>query len=683
MVSELCHVGLDVGSTTVKVVVADSQGSVVFRRYVRHYSDVRAKAIALLEEVAMVLDATPVTLCITGSGGIGLAEELAVPFLQEVLASHLAIQNTIPDADVVIELGGEDAKLTFLTGGIEQRMNETCAGGTGAFIDQISAFIGTDAAGLDLLASNSKTIYPIASRCGVFAKMDILPLLNEGCSKEDIAASILQAVVNQTISGLAHGRKIAGKVVFLGGPLTFLPFLQKCFCRTLTAMREAVFPEFAQYFVAQGAALSAAKEDKSFVLHDLLASLSKVPSQKETGRLPALFASHAEKEAFTERHRKAVLAHALLEDAKGRAWLGFDSGSTTIKAVLINDDGELLYTHYASNRGDPLAIALQIVKEIYSRKPADLVIMGAGATGYGAGLLTQALHLDVDEVETVAHYTAASFFDAQVSFVLDIGGQDIKCMRIRNDVIDRISLNEACSSGCGSFIENFAESLNIPLKDFVDAALSAREPVDLGTRCTVFMNSKVKQAQKEGISVGDIAAGLSYSVIRNACYKVMKITNIADLGDHVVAQGGAFANDALLRALELELGNDVVRPSIPGLMGALGVALLARRRHRKGHASTLLTPEELASFSVKTKVSRCAKCTNHCLLTISTFPGGRHFISGNRCERGSFKAASSKPNMYAWKYKRLFSYYTPLENAPLGSIGIPRTLNMYEDYPLW
>ncbi|MBO4334509.1 MAG: 2-hydroxyacyl-CoA dehydratase [Desulfovibrio sp.] len=679
-----CSIGLDIGSTTVKAVVLDTHGDVVFRQYTRHFSAVRSTATALLEAIQAKIGDACVALCITGSGGIALAEELGVPFLQEVLASHLAISHFIPDADVVIELGGEDAKLTYLTGGVEQRMNETCAGGTGAFIDQMGAFVGTDAQGLDELASRSKTIYPIASRCGVFAKMDILPLLNEGCAKEDVAASVLQAVVNQTISGLAHGRKITGKVVFLGGPLTFLPYLGKRFCDTLTDMQSAVFPEYGQYFVAHGAALNAVKESgQGQRVADFLTILHGDPESSSTDRLPPLFANALERSEFDARHAKNRLAVKLLEDARGRAWLGFDSGSTTIKACLVNDDGELLYTYYASNRGDPLGIALEILKEIYQRKSPDLVIAGAGATGYGSALLANALRLDVDEVETVAHYTAAAFFDACVSFVLDIGGQDIKCLRIANDAIDRISLNEACSSGCGSFIENFADSLHIPLADFVEAALTAENPVDLGTRCTVFMNSKVKQAQKEGVSLGDIAAGLSYSVIRNACYKVMKISNISELGEHVVAQGGAFANDALLRCLELELGKNVVRPAIPGLMGAFGVALLARRRQEKGKASGILSPQELAAFVVKTKVARCGRCANHCLLTVSTFPGGRRFISGNRCERGAQQQKPHKANMYQWKYERLFAFYTPLDHAPRGSIGIPRVLNIYENYPLW
>ena len=677
-------IGLDVGSTTVKSVVLNLAGEILFTKYVRHYSEVQTTSIALLKEIATTFEGSNFKLCITGSGGISLAKHLQVPFLQEVLASHLAIKQEIPDADCVIELGGEDAKLTFLTGGIEQRMNETCAGGTGAFIDQMGAFLGTDAAGLDALAAKHKTIYPIASRCGVFAKMDILPLLNEGAAKEDLAASVLQAVVNQTVSGLAHGRKIQGKVVFLGGPLVFLPVLRECFISTLPDIREPIFPDNGHFFVALGAAYNA-KTDASATIkaQDLLERLDQGFSENLTAQLPPLFANEQDRLVFEARHAKSKLAHVLLEDAKGRAWLGFDSGSTTIKAVLIDDGGQILYEYYASNRGDPLKAALGVLTEIYRRKSPELTICGAGATGYGSGLLAQALHLDVDEVETVAHYTAAAFFEPRVSFVLDIGGQDIKCLHVRHEAIDRISLNEACSSGCGSFIENFADSLQIPLKDFVAAALRAKSPVDLGTRCTVFMNSKVKQAQKEGTSIGDIAAGLSYSVIRNACYKVMKIKNVAELGDHVVAQGGAFANDALLRALELELGKNVVRPATPGLMGALGVALLARRRSKPEQVSSLISEAEVASFEVKTKVTRCKRCTNACLLTVSSFAGGRHYVSGNRCERGARQNVAKSPNMYAWKYQRLFDHYIPLANPRRGTIGIPRALNVYENYPLW
>ncbi len=680
------HVGLDIGSTTVKTVVMDPAENILFSKYTRHYSEVRECAARLVREIAAFGGDTACRMSITGSGGISLADELGLPFIQEVLASNLAIRKKIPDADAIIELGGEDAKLTFLTGGLEQRMNETCAGGTGAFIDQMAAFIGTDAAGLDRLARNCATIYPIASRCGVFAKTDILPLLNEGCAREDIAASIMQAVVNQTIGGLARGRAIKGKVVFLGGPLFFLHSLRERFTAMLKDMTEAVFPDDGHFFVALGAAyhaLNMAPREMSF--QDCLTVLEKRSAPQTYGRLPPLFASEAERRAFTARHAGSRVTRRDLESAVGDAWLGFDCGSTTIKAALLDADGNLLYSFYDSNKGDPLTAALGVLKDIYARKHPDLVIRAAAATGYGSALLTAALRLDIDEVETVAHFTAAAFFEPRVSFILDIGGQDIKCMRIRNGVIDRINLNEACSAGCGSFIENFAESLNMPLADFVNEALYAGSPVDLGTRCTVFMNSKVKQAQKEGAKIGDIAAGLSYAVVRNACFKVMKIANVAELGEYLVAQGGAFANDALLRALELELGRPVKRPSISGLMGAFGAALIAERRGPMGAKTSLIGPEELKTFSVRTAATRCRRCTNACLLTITTFADKRRFISGNRCERGAETEPSRCPNLYAYKYKRLFEPYTPLaaREAWRGSIGIPRALNIFENYPLW
>lgn len=692
--NKIC-LGLDIGSTTVKVVAVGHDGLVVFSRYIRHFSEVRAKAAALLREATEFLQHDACRLSMTGSGALALAEELDVSFIQEVVASSLAIQKQVPDADVIIELGGEDAKLTYLTGGVDQRMNETCAGGTGAFIDQMAAFIRTDAAGLDELAQRHKVIYPIASRCGVFAKTDILPLLNEGASREDIAASIMQAVVNQTVSGLARGRAIKGKVVLLGGPLAFLSSLREHFQAGLKEAGETVLPENAQYFVAYGAALHAGLENVPPVsLSTVIAGLEKNADSGMSRTLPPLFRSPEERKEFFARHERTHVSFKPLETASGEAWLGFDSGSTTMKAVLLDAAGNILFSSYGSNKGDPLTAARAILKEIYQRNSA-LIIRAAGATGYGSALLTAALGVDIDEVETVAHYKAADYFEPRVSFILDIGGQDIKCMRIKDGAISHIKLNEACSAGCGSFVENFAESLNMPLSEFVQAALDADKPADLGTRCTVFMNSKVKQVQKEGAAVGDIAAGLCYSVIRNACFKVMKLSSVEELGEFVVAQGGAFANDALLRALELELGRPVMRPAISGLMGAFGAALIARERGPSGPpgppssfvpfgaASTLISPEKLASFSVKTSTTRCGSCANSCLLTVSSFPDKRRFVSGNRCERGS--KAQPLPNLYAYKYKRLFEHYQPrtLPEAPRGSIGIPRTLNIYENYPLW
>lgn len=678
-------IGLDVGSTTVKGIILDNEGTLVFSKYVRHYSEVRPCLAKLLQEILSVTHDRAVCLSITGSGAISFSRALEVPFIQEVLASSTAIRKYIPDADVVIELGGEDAKLTFLTGGVDQRMNETCAGGTGAFIDQMASFLRMDVAELDRLAGRHTTIYPIASRCGVFAKTDILPLLNQGCAREDIAASIMQAVVNQTLSGLARGRTIKGKVVFLGGPLFFLESLRERFKVTLKEMTEAVFPENGHFFVALGAGLVCKATVSNISLKKAISILDR-PSPPETaGRLPPLFASRAEQDAFALRHSKSLVTRRELETAAGDAWIGFDCGSTTMKAALINDAGELLYSFYDANKGDPLAVALAVLKDIYARKPPGLAIRAAAATGYGSAMLKKALQLDVDEVETVAHFTASRFFEPKVSFILDIGGQDIKCMRIREGTINRIHLNEACSAGCGSFIENFSASLNLPLENFVKEALAAAAPVDLGTRCTVFMNSKVRQAQKEGAAIGDIAAGLSYAVVRNACFKVMKISSVAELGDYVVAQGGAFVNDALLRALELELRHPVLRPGISGLMGAFGAALIARKQGPSGQTTSLPGPEAVDSFSSKTGTIRCKGCGNRCLLTITTFADKRRFISGNRCERGAQMEPRKCINLYAYKYKRLFDAYTAMaaHEAKRGSIGIPRALNIFENYPLW
>lgn len=778
--------GLDVGSTTVKTVVLDTGHDVLFSRYQRHLSEVRATAAAMIREAGKALPGADWHIALTGSGAISLAEDLDLPFVQEVVSSGLCIRRRIPDADVAIELGGEDAKLTFFTGGPDQRMNETCAGGTGAFIDQMAAFLDTDASGLDALARNCRTLYPIASRCGVFAKTDILPLLNEGCSREDIAGSIMQAMVNQTISGLARGRSIRGRVVFLGGPLAFLASLRERFVNTLHLdAGNAVFPENAEYFVAMGAALyawrrrqpdraaervlesaavsgggtgiagkvtggrpdqmadlmtgrlsnritgrgagapglqppavlaggtvtyglvssgdglygktippaggvfplasenDAVRDDRS--LERILELLERGEASDRQGNLPPLFRSREEREDFYRRHARESLSRAPLEEYSGDVWLGIDSGSTTIKAVLLDKDNRLLYSSYGPNQGDPLGASVAVLREIYTRKRPETVIRAAAVTGYGSGLLAAGLRADIDEVETVAHYAGARFFLPNVSYILDIGGQDIKCMRIRAGSIDRIQLNEACSAGCGSFIETFAKSLNMPLAQFVEAALDAAAPVDLGTRCTVFMNSKVKQAQKDGVDVGDIAAGLSYSVVRNACYKVMKIARMEELGEHVVAQGGSFANDALLRALELQLGRPVVRPDIAGLMGAFGAALIARERGPAGDTSSLLGPEAVEAFEVTTKTTRCRHCANHCLLTVSRFADGRRFVSGNRCERGAGATPGVLPNLYAYKYARLFNRYTPLprSEAPRGTVGIPRALNIFENYPLW
>ncbi|MDL2272563.1 2-hydroxyacyl-CoA dehydratase [Desulfovibrio sp. OttesenSCG-928-I05] len=691
------YVGLDIGSTTVKGVILDTEGKLLFSRYQRHYSEVRATLAALLAEMLEQFPEREWHVAVTGSGAISLAEELGIAFVQEVIAASLAIRSRIPHADVAIELGGEDAKITFFTGGVERRMNETCAGGTGAFIDQMASFLNTDAAGLNELATRHETLYPIASRCGVFAKTDVLPLLNEGCAREDIAASIMQAVVDQTISGLAWGRSIKGTVVFLGGPLAFLSSLRERFTHTLNlGPGNAVFPENAEYFVALGAAeyaknaatgSSPSDGINEETLRTLLVRLKAAAAKGETTHMPPLFENAEQLEEFKKRHNGEKAGTFPLEQHSGDAWLGIDSGSTTLKAVLIDEQGRILYSFYSSHSGDPLPAAVSVLGEIYKKKNDATHIRATTVTGYGSGLLKAALGADIDEVETVAHYTGARFFEPNVSYILDIGGQDIKCLRIRGNAVDRIQLNEACSAGCGSFIETFAKSLGMPLSQFVEAALDAREPVDLGTRCTVFMNSKVKQAQKDGAGVGDIAAGLSYSVIRNACYKVMKIADPEELGSHVVAQGGSFMNDALLRALELTLGKEVVRPNIAGLMGAFGAALIAKERGPAAETSALLDQEALANFSVSARTTRCTRCSNHCLLTISRFADGSRFISGNRCEEGLGKGKSTEslPNLYKYKYQRLFEPYEPLskEQAKRGVIGIPRTLNIFENYPLW
>ena len=681
-------IGIDIGSTTVKTVVLDERENVLFSTYQRHLSEVRQKIISILKEVREKFPETKFKVSLTGSGALSVCTRLNLNFVQEVIASSLSIKKLIPNADVIVELGGEDAKLTFLTSGTDLRMNETCAGGTGAFIDQMASFLNVEVDELDALALQYKNIYPIASRCGVFAKTDIVPLINEGCAKSDIAMSIMQAVVNQFIGGLARGREIKGKVVFLGGPLAFIKSLRKCFVDTLKLDdKNAVFPENAELFVAFGAAVHAlGSSEKPRTLEEIIRDLENLGEENDIQKLPPLFANDAEKQEFYERHKKTAVATFPLEEYEGDAWLGIDSGSTTIKAVLIDDKNRLLYSYYGPNKGDPFSIAVKILEEIYARKKETLNIKAAAATGYGSALLKAGLKLDIDEVETVAHCQASTYFAPNASFVLDIGGQDIKCMKIRNGIIERIGLNEACSAGCGSFIENFAKSLNMDIEKFVKEAIDAKHPADLGTRCTVFMNSKVKQAQKEGVSVGDIAAGLSYSVIKNACYKVIKINDVSELGDCIVAQGGSFLNDALLRALEIQVGKPVIRPGLSGLMGAFGAALLAKKRGpENGEKTELLNLEELKALTVKTTNTRCKQCTNNCMLTVTNFGGKKNYVSGNRCERGAGHTKNTNINLYEYKYKRLFDFYEPLpkEKAKRGVVGIPRALNMYEDYPLW
>jgi len=678
--------GLDIGSTTVKCVVLDN-GKALFSDYKRHFSDISGSVLNMLQRAYDVLGDTDVSVCVTGSGGLSVGKWLDMPFVQEVIAASSAVKAFIPDTDVAIELGGEDAKITYFSGSTEQRMNGTCAGGTGAFIDQMAALLETDAAGLNDLAAKAEHVYDIAARCGVFAKSDIQPLINEGAAREDIAASVFQAVVNQTISGLACGRPIRGNVAFLGGPLHFLPALKDRFVKTLGLKDENIMDApHAMMFVAAGAAILADKKRTS-----LSALLQKAHStaafEEASATLPPLFKTKREYKAFVQRHSKAEVKVRRLEDAQGPCYLGIDAGSTTTKAVLLNDDGEIVFSHYGANKGRPLDMMRDILSDIYERLPKSAYIAYAASTGYGENLAKAAFSLDTSEVETVAHYTAARFFRPDTDFILDIGGQDMKCMRVKDGVIDEVILNEACSSGCGSFLETFAASLSCSVEDFAREALFAPQPVDLGSRCTVFMNSKVRQAQKEGATLGGISAGLSYSVIKNALYKVIKLKNPDDLGRHVVVQGGTFLNDAVLRAFELLTGREVVRPAVAGLMGAYGAALIAKKRCPSGAVSAILSYDALSRMRISQSYARCGRCENNCRLTVSHFGDGRRFISGNRCERGGEQHADKKstlPDMYDYTYKRLFKY-EPLDigKAVRGRIGIPRVLGMYENYPFW
>jgi predicted CoA-substrate-specific enzyme activase len=682
--------GIDVGSTTVKLVILDEKNQTLFTKYERHFSDVKAATEKILTEGLHKIGANqPLTMNITGSGGMGLAEILEIPFIQEVIACTRTVETIIPETDVAIELGGEDAKITFFEGALEQRMNGSCAGGTGAFIDQMAVLLKTDANGVNELAKNFQTIYPIASRCGVFAKTDVQPLINEGAAREDIAASIFQAVVNQTIAGLAAGRKIKGKVAFLGGPLFFMSELRKRFIETLEIKPEdAIFPENPQLFVAMGAALYS-EEAEATSLERLLTLLTSGDQQKlkPSDTLAPLFKDEEELAAFRKRHAQAQATEKPLSQHHGAAFLGIDAGSTTTKVTLIDESGNILFSFYGNNQGEPLATTMHVLKDLYQKLPADVFIGKAAVTGYGEQLIKHALKVDISEVETMAHYKAANHFQPGVDFILDIGGQDMKAMTIKDGVLSSIQLNEACSSGCGSFIETFAKSLKYDVKDFALEAVKSQTPVDLGSRCTVFMNSKVKQVQKEGASVGDISAGLSYSVIKNAIYKVIKIRRPEELGEKIVCQGGTFYNEAVLRAFEMISEREVVRPSIAGLMGAYGSALIALENYELGSESTILSLEELDDFSTEKEFTHCGLCENNCMLTVTMFSDGRQFITGNRCERGArikVKREDRRVNLVDYKYRRLFKYRSLRENkAPWGRIGIPRVLNMYENYPLW
>ena len=680
--------GLDIGSTTVKAVVLDGD-SVVFSDYRRHNADVRGELRTLLDDIGRAFPGDLFVTGVTGSGGLHVAEMMDVSFVQEVIAATEAIERFHPEADVVIELGGEDAKITYLKPIPEQRMNGTCAGGTGAFIDQMATLLHTDASGLNELAGRYDRLYPIASRCGVFAKSDVQPLLNQGAAHTDIAASVFQAVATQTIAGLACGRPIRGNLIFLGGPLHFLPELRKAYERALAdQVTSYTTPVDAQLYVARGAALLASGRE-CFVseLVDALATRQSSMHLESTTMRP-LFADDDERRAFEERHALASVRQGDLDSAEGPLFLGLDAGSTTIKCVVLTEDDRIVFSHYASNAGDPVAAAVDIVRRVHENLPADAHLARSCVTGYGEGLVQAALRVDVGEIETMAHYRAAEHVSPGVTSVIDIGGQDMKYLRIRNGVVDSISVNEACSSGCGSFLQTFAETMGTDVRSFARSALQSDRPVDLGSRCTVFMNSSVKQAQKEGAGVGDISAGLSYSVVRNALYKVIKLKDAGQLGDRVVVQGGTFLNDAVLRAFELLTGREVVRPDIAGLMGAYGAALTARRDWQPGQTSALMGLDELDDFTVTTERRTCKLCQNHCGLTISGFPDGTRHVSGNRCERGASDerspAKSPIPNLYDYKYSRVFGYRRLTDaKATRGEIGLPRAMNMYENYPLW
>ncbi len=684
--NNVLYVGIDIGSTTIKVTFLNAKLEIVFSKYERHFSNIKNTLIEFLKESYIQLGNCDLKIVMTGSGAMGLSKIAGIDFIQEVICCTKAVEEYVDSADVAIELGGEDAKITFFDGALEQRMNGTCAGGTGAFIDQMAVLLQTDAGGLNELAKNHKVIYPIAARCGVFAKTDIQPLINEGADKEDIAASIFQAVVNQTITVLACGKTIQGKVVFLGGPLHFLSELRKRFCETLHLKEEeAVTPENPELFVALGAALLSykSKQIPFKILIEKLETQTDALSIKNP--LPPLFENNEEIEAFQLRHSQYKITRENLEHYKGKTYLGIDAGSTTTKIALIGEAGELLYSFYGSNKGDPLKlIAHQLIK-LMTMLPKHVSISYSCATGYGEALIKNTFQVDIGEVETIAHYTAAERFVNGVDFILDIGGQDMKCIKTKKGIVHSVTLNEACSSGCGSFIETFSSSLGMPIEKFGLEALRAKQPVDLGSRCTVFMNSKVKEAQKEGASIGDISAGLSYSVIKNALYKVIKLRNTREVGDKVIVQGGTFYNDAVLRALEMILGKEVIRPDIAGLMGAYGAALLAKKR-QGDKLSTLLKAEQIKHLKITKKPSRCTGCENRCLLTINKLSDGRRFIYGNKCERMQQELSNvpEVPNLYHYKYDRTFQYEAlKYEDAKRGTVGIPRVLNIYEHYPFW
>ena len=707
-------VGVDIGSTTAKLVIRDGE-EIVYKKYERHYSQVRGKTLQMLEDAREYLEGKEIKIAISGSAGLGVAEAAGINFVQEVYATYALVKEKEPGTDAVIELGGEDAKIIFLKGGVDERMNGTCAGGTGAFIDQMATLLNVTPDELDELSLQCGKIYPIASRCGVFAKTDIQPLINQGVQKSDIAASIYQAVVNQTISGLAQGRKIEGKVVFLGGPLYYNKGLRKSFKDTLKLDDEhAIFPDYALISVALGATIFASNQQESNTYEDILSSIRATLSEKTTvNTMAPLFASWEEREEFKARHAKENVEYADIRSYSGDAYLGIDCGSTTTKLVLMGSNKEILWSYYDSNKGNPVDVVKKQLIEVRTLCGDRITIKGSGVTGYGEELILNAFHVDKGLVETMAHFMAAKQFEPDVDFILDIGGQDIKCIKIKNNAVDSIMLNEACSSGCGSFIETFAKSMGYKAPEFALLGLEGDAPVDLGSRCTVFMNSSIKQAQKDGVSVQNISAGLSVSVIKNAIYKVIRANSPTELGDHIVVQGGTFLNDAILRAFENEIGHPVTRPMIAGIMGAYGAAIYAMESAGESPASTLLTLEQLQNFTHTSKAAVCPGCTNHCALTINTFSDGGKFISGNRCEKmkNGGKRKAEGLNLYEFKRKKLEEMFdsdapkkgeTGAENsgsqnnengsnksikANAGSgkmtIGLPLQLGMYDLAPLW
>ena len=682
------RLGIDIGSTTVKIAILDGENTLLFSDYERHFANIQETLTSLLKKAKAALGSIKIHPVITGSGGLTLANHLEIPFVQEVIAVAASLEHFAPKTDVAIELGGEDAKIIYFeNGNVEQRMNGICAGGTGSFIDQMASLLQTDATGLNEYAKSYQSLYTIAARCGVFAKSDIQPLINEGATKEDLAASIFQAVVNQTISGLACGKPIRGHVAFLGGPLHFLTELKTAFIRTLKLDDEHIMElDNSHLFAAIGSALNA-KEDSVKSIDAVIEKLSGgIHMDFEVERMEPLFESEKSYEEFTKRHASYKVKTQDLSTYKGDAFLGIDAGSTTTKIALVGEDGSLLYSFYSSNDGSPLKTAIRAMKEIYAQIPKEVTIRRSCSTGYGEALLKAAFLLDEGEVETVAHYYAAAFFNPKVDCILDIGGQDMKCIKIKDQTVDSVQLNEACSSGCGSFIETFAKSLNYEVKDFAKEALFAAHPIDLGTRCTVFMNSKVKQAQKEGASVADISAGLAYSVIKNALFKVIKVSDASSLGKNIVVQGGTFYNDAVLRSFEKIADCQVIRPDIAGIMGAFGAALIARKNYKEGMETSMLSFEKICNLEFTTTMAKCKGCTNSCRLTINRFSGGRQFVSGNRCERGLGleKNKDNIPNLFDYKLHRFFDYESlTADKAKRGTVGLPRVLNMYENYPFW